>query len=319
MFFKPKAAVVLMAVLILVVMFIFSGSMTGETIPDDAVVRVNDSFVTAHDYEGLVQRYVQHYKNMYGVDLESPEMNQQLLQLQDMILQQLIINSLLLQIASQMEIVVTEEDIDQEAQEIMMNFPDAESFSLALEQSGYTMEEFREDMKTQVITRRLEDILFDPDAVAQEDVEEYYQMNKDYWSEEEMVHAAHILVETEEQALDLENYLEEGHSFQELAGQYSLCPSGSEGGDLGFFARGQMVIPFEEAAFQLAVGEVSGPVATDFGWHLITLNERKDAVEYTFQEIQDEVYAHYLEWKKQEVTGVYLEQAMEEAHIEFLD
>lgn len=90
------------------------------------------------------------------------------------------------------------------------------------------------------------------------------------------VRASHILVQTEEEANDLLKKLEEGSDFAELAQEYSLCPSKRDGGDLRYFGRGMMVKPFEDAAFDLEVGQVSAPVETQFGWHLIKLTDKKE-------------------------------------------
>ena len=83
------------------------------------------------------------------------------------------------------------------------------------------------------------------------------------------VNAQHILVSQEFEAQDLEKKINEGVTFEELARDFSKCPSGKEGGNLGNFGKGQMVAPFEQAAFSLEVGEVSPPVQTQFGYHLI--------------------------------------------------
>ena len=83
------------------------------------------------------------------------------------------------------------------------------------------------------------------------------------------IRAKHILVEHEYEVQDLLKKIAEGTSFEELAKDFSKCPSGAEGGDLGFFSKGQMVKPFEDAAFGLEVGEVSNAVQTQFGYHLI--------------------------------------------------
>jgi peptidyl-prolyl cis-trans isomerase C len=83
------------------------------------------------------------------------------------------------------------------------------------------------------------------------------------------IKASHILVEKEYEAEDVLKKLKEGSTFESLAKAFSKCPSGNEGGDLGEFGKGQMVAPFETAAFALQVGEVSGPVRTQFGYHII--------------------------------------------------
>lgn len=86
------------------------------------------------------------------------------------------------------------------------------------------------------------------------------------------VRASHILVKTEDEAKSLLEEIRAGKSFAEAAEEVSLCPSGQNGGDLGFFGRGMMVKPFEDAAFSMEnIGEVSEPVQTQFGWHLIKL------------------------------------------------
>ena len=83
------------------------------------------------------------------------------------------------------------------------------------------------------------------------------------------VHCAHILVKTEQEAKMMLDQLNKGVSFSKLATEKSLCPSGKRGGDLGTFGRGQMVREFERAAFELQKGQISQPVKTEFGWHII--------------------------------------------------
>ena len=88
------------------------------------------------------------------------------------------------------------------------------------------------------------------------------------------IKASHILVETEQEAINLKEEILSGKAFEDVAAEHSNCPSGANGGDLGFFGRGQMVGEFEEAAFDLKVGEISAPVRTNFGWHLILVTEK---------------------------------------------
>ncbi|MFR1672937.1 MAG: peptidylprolyl isomerase [Candidatus Gastranaerophilaceae bacterium] len=89
------------------------------------------------------------------------------------------------------------------------------------------------------------------------------------------VKARHILVKTEAEAIQIKKAIDDGGSFTYYAQKYSICPSGQKGGDLGYFGHGQMVKPFEDAAFNLPVGQVSEPVKTQFGWHLIEVDDKK--------------------------------------------
>jgi peptidyl-prolyl cis-trans isomerase C len=88
------------------------------------------------------------------------------------------------------------------------------------------------------------------------------------------VRASHILVKTENEANELLNKINSGESFEDIAKDVSLCPSGAAGGDLGYFGKGMMVKEFEDAAFALEKGQVSKPIQTQFGWHLIKLTDK---------------------------------------------
>jgi peptidyl-prolyl cis-trans isomerase C len=106
----------------------------------------------------------------------------------------------------------------------------------------------------------------------------------------EEVHARHILVKSEEEARQVIADLEGGADFAKLAEERSTGPSGKQGGDLGFFERGDMVAAFSDAAFALQPGETtSDPVQTQFGWHVIMVEDRREAATPTFEEMRDEL------------------------------
>lgn len=88
-----------------------------------------------------------------------------------------------------------------------------------------------------------------------------------------VIRASHILVDTQKQANNILEKLAEGADFASLAKAHSLCPSKANGGDLGTFSPGRMVKPFEEAVFKLAVGEISQPIASAYGWHIVIRHE----------------------------------------------
>ena len=88
------------------------------------------------------------------------------------------------------------------------------------------------------------------------------------------VRASHLLVQTEEEAKQLREDILNGRKFEDVAAEVSMCPSGANGGDLGFFGRGVMVREFEEAAFSMNIGDLSEPIQTQFGWHLLSLTDK---------------------------------------------
>jgi peptidyl-prolyl cis-trans isomerase D len=134
--------------------------------------------------------------------------------------------------------------------------------------------------------------------VTVEEMESYYQAHQSDFSQDERVSARHILLMVDENAPEeevnkirkkieeIKKDIDEGASFEDLAGEYSDCPSADQGGDLGSFGRGQMVPEFEEAAFDTSPGEISGPVKTQFGWHLIKVEDYIPAGTRDFDEVR---------------------------------
>jgi peptidyl-prolyl cis-trans isomerase C len=111
------------------------------------------------------------------------------------------------------------------------------------------------------------------------------------------VRARHILVKTEQEAKDLVKQLKGGADFTELAKKSSDGPSAQTGGDLGYFSRGQMVKPFEDAAFALQKGQVSEPVQTEFGWHVIKVEDKRNRPLPSFEEVKDQLLASLIQNK----------------------
>jgi len=105
------------------------------------------------------------------------------------------------------------------------------------------------------------------------------------------VRARHILVKTEQEAKDLIQQLKGGADFLELAKKNSTGPSADSGGDLGYFSRGQMVKPFEDTAFALKPGEISAPIQTEFGWHVIKVEDKRVHPVPAFDEVKDQLVA----------------------------
>jgi peptidyl-prolyl cis-trans isomerase C len=126
-------------------------------------------------------------------------------------------------------------------------------------------------------------------SVTDEAVRKSYDEQAAKVEAEERVRARHILVASEDEAKDIAGRLANGEAFEELAAQYSLDGSKEQGGDLGYFTAEEMVDPFSEAAFALEPGEVSQPVQTQFGWHLIKLEDRRTGGAQPFEDVKDAI------------------------------
>ena len=137
-------------------------------------------------------------------------------------------------------------------------------------------------------------------AVSDEDVKKYYDENADKFQSGETVNASHILVAEEEMANDLLAKINAGEiTFEDAAKNFSTCPSGKEGGNLGDFGKGQMVPEFDEACFTMEVGETRGPVKTQFGYHLIRLNGKSASTPIPFAEIKEQIRSQLMGEKQQ--------------------
>ena len=137
--------------------------------------------------------------------------------------------------------------------------------------------------------------------VKDEELKAYYDENKAQFVKGESVAASHILVDSEEKANELKGKIEAGEvSFEDAARENSSCPSGQNGGALGEFTKGQMVPEFDEAVFSMEVGEVRGPVKTQFGYHVIKLTAKNEASEMPFEEVKAQLKNAMIQEKRQQ-------------------
>ena len=136
--------------------------------------------------------------------------------------------------------------------------------------------------------------------VTDEEAKKFFEGNEKDLNSGESVSASHILVDSEEKANEIKAEIESGAvSFEDAARKYSSCPSSEQGGALGEFTRGQMVPEFDEACFSMKVGELRGPVKTQFGYHLIKLNDKKEATPLKYEDIADQIKQKLLTDKQQ--------------------
>ena len=136
--------------------------------------------------------------------------------------------------------------------------------------------------------------------VTEDEVRGYYDSHKEEMTEGETVNASHILVDSEEKANEILASINAGEiTFEDAAKAHSSCPSSQQGGNLGDFGRGQMVPEFDTACFEMEIGEVRGPVKTQFGYHLIRLNKKNEAQALSYNDVRAQLYEQLTRDKQQ--------------------
>jgi foldase protein PrsA len=203
------------------------------------------------------------------------------------VLEGLITQAVIRQAAAAQGLNPSKSDVDAELELVRQQFPDAASFQAALQQSGMTEEDLRENIFTSLA---LENLATQGVSASNEEVEDYYQAHKEEFGQPEQVRARHILVDTKQEADNIRAKLDSGADFATLALQYSKDQqTKNRGGDLGYFTKGEMMREFEEAAFALQPGETSDPVETLYGYHIIRVEDHKQAVIPPLGDVRNEV------------------------------
>ena len=212
------------------------------------------------------------------------------------ILRLLVEEKLIAEKAERDDITASDGEIEMQLERVMQNiiaqFPTYQDFLQVLQNEGLTADGLKERYRNQIAKQVVRDKLLQQEVFSKINVSEYekrqyYETHLDSFPDRpRMVKIAEISIkpamgsESLDQALqkieDIQDELNKGADFEELARKYSDCPSAAQGGDLGYFSRGQMVPEFEKTAFALEIGEVSEPVLTEFGYHLIRVDDKRD-------------------------------------------
>jgi len=243
------------------------------------------------------------------------------------VIDQFVIRTLLLQEAERLGITITDEDIDKELEVIAEQLPPGVTIEQVMKESSAGEEHMRGELVTKLTIDRLMATRDDAaqGEIADEDIDAFYEEHGERLLLPENVHARHILITTDEKdddaaraakrkkAEDLRQQLVDGADFAELAEANSDCPSKKMGGDLGRFKRGQMVPPFEQAAFSRKAGEMGPVVETKFGYHIIEVLEHTDASRVP----REKVVAMMKSERQRELMSALVQELKQKAKISF--
>ena len=227
-------------------------------------------------------------------------------------------------------VTVPQADVDAQIAKIKAQFPSEEDFSKQLTQVGQTPEQLSETIKKMLQQQRwLESQLAGKAEVTEEEAKKFYEENKTEFTQPETVKASHILFRVnKEDAEDVVNQklkaaqgaearAKKGEDFTALAKELSEEPGAKEsGGDLGFFPKDRMVPEFAEVAFSEKVGEISDPVRTQFGWHVIKVTEKKPAGTLPYDEVKSQLMTYLKSKKQEEAAQEVLKSLRDSAKIE---
>ena len=306
--------------------FLFGCSVALAASPrdDDVVAVVNGTSIYRRSVRAIVQGTILSQDSETGPDAATVR------RLATDALESLIDFELLFQASQAREISVGDDAVDAEVKRTRTNFVEKKAFEEALKSQGITETELRSDTrKSLAVNRLLEGEVLREAHITQEQVEQYYAANKEQFRHPTQTRASHILIratkETSkgqatargkaEQILDL---VQGGADFAEVARTHSEDPGSAQlGGDLGFFAAGEMDDAFEKAASALEKGQLSGVINSTYGFHIIKVTDRRDAGYDALPEVQERIRAALLKSERRKRQAEFVAELRKSAKIQY--
>lgn len=278
-----------------------------EPLDQEIVATINGLPLYREAFDSAKEDVLNQYQQVYaqfGQDIRAMLVGAQgriiTLTLEAEALDRLFFDAIIDEDVKQRGITVSEQEIEAEFQKQFAAILEyqrmtEEQLAAYLASDDYSIDRFKESGRAsvtdQLLVKAVQRDVAGPIELSEEDISTYFDENRQQYETEERIHASHVLVETQEEAQQILEELSSGSDFGLIARERSIDPgSGPAGGDLGWFGRGQMVAPFEQAALALEVGEISGIVETDFGYHIILLTGHEEESHPELAEVVDQVH-----------------------------
>ena len=273
----------------------------------DVVATVNGENITVKEYKSTLELYKENLESMYGTAIWDTEVEKGVKYkdtFKDIMLDQMIDIEAVTQQAKKDGLAPSKEEVDKAFDELKKNIDADEAYKKALQEKGIDDTYLRQQQEQDLTIQNYKENFDKNVKITDEEMQKYYnEHKKDYYKDE--VKASHILISTvddngkelseakkkeaKKKAEEVLKKAKSGEEFSELAKEYSDDKGSAEnGGDLGYFTKGQMVQPFEEAAFSLKPGEISGIVESEYGYHIIKVYDKIDE-QLPFNDVKDEI------------------------------
>lgn len=284
-----------------------------EVDKNTVVAKINGEEIKKEEFMKIFEVFKVQYEQQFGTDVweRETEGKKFIDVVREKLLNMIVDEKLQVKKAEELGITVTDDEVNAEIEKSRKYFDTEEEFNEFLKGQSMDLEYFKQSMKKELMINKLTDKLTEKVAVSDEDVKAYYDANQ---GEFISVKASHILLDSKEEAEKILQRVKAGENFNELANQNSKDPSAKQNsGELGYFKHGDMVEPFENAAFAMNPGEISDIVQTDFGFHIIKVEDKKLE---KFEDVKEQIKSSLLSDKKNSEYQKVLEEMRKNVKIE---
>ncbi|MGB7604508.1 MAG: peptidylprolyl isomerase [Lutisporaceae bacterium] len=296
---KVKKTTILIAVLVISISLVLGGCglvrMNPEAEANSIVAEVGGEQIKKAEFNQMFEMFKVQYEAQFGPEIWDKDVDgrKYIDVMKEKVLDMLVDIRVQEQEANKAGITASDEEINAEIEKVRQNFDTEQKFDEFLTTQKMTMESLKDTIRKDILVSKLQEKLTVDIKVTDEEVVAFYTQNQGQFMS---IKASHILLEDEEEAKKILERVKNGENINELALEFSKDPTAKENkGDLDYFRKGEMVEEFETAAFKLNVGEVSELVKTDFGYHIIKVEDKKfDKLE----DVQEELKVSMLDEKK---------------------
>ena len=284
---KVILAAVLLGLLASALVFAACG---GNKVPAGAIASIGGATVTQQQFDQILAQAKAQYASQQGAPPFPKEGTAQYDQLKASIVNYLVQNEVIKQQAADMNVSVTQKQLDERVKQITQQVGGQTKLDALLKKQGVTMEQLKTQLEAQMLQDAVRTKVGDNAKVTPEQIQAYYNdpKNKSQFVVPDSIEARHVLVNTKAEAQKVQRLLTADNSdanWNKVAKQYSIDPgSKDKGGSLGSFPKGRMVPEFEKVAFSIKPGTVSAPVKSQFGWHVIEVTKKTPGSSKTFAE-----------------------------------
>jgi parvulin-like peptidyl-prolyl isomerase len=278
-----------------------------EQIPSSVLLRVNGRTTTLDQFHREFSRLLASERNFS---------EQRRKELERSYLAQKIDREIILDEADRADVRIPAARLEAVVAQNLAEYPDGD-FERMLEEQHLAVEEWRGQLEDNLrIEAAVSRLAFDRIQVGKEEIATYYQENRTRFHRPEQVRARQITVATEAEGRRVLGLLQQGMAFAEAAEKHSRSPDAEQGGDLGFFGRGEMPAEFDQAVFTLPAGRQSELVQSEYGFHIFLVEEKRPASRLTLEQVHDEIAAELLEAKEEQAYQEWLQTLRSQATIE---